>query len=310
MGSTLFIHARASISVATASEALTTHGITLVTDDDARYPLLLKKSFDPPVVLFVRGTLPASDTMAIGVVGSRGMTAYGNRIVDLLVPPLARAGLAVISGLALGVDGAAHRAVIAAGGCTVAVLGSGIDAPTLYPREHRTLADEIVASGGAVVSEYPPGTQAARHRFPERNRVIAGWSAGVLVVEAREGSGALITAKFALEEGREVFAVPGPITSPNAYGPHMLIARGACLATNAATVLQTLGIEPAAEISTPALDERETKLFTALDDEPQHIDALAQALQLDIAEAAGTLALMEMRGIVRNVGMMHYVRVK
>lgn len=280
----------------------------VVTEADETYPKLLRGTVDAPIALFCRGTLPAPDLPAIAVVGSRSMTPYGMQVTEMIVPSLARAGLLILSGLARGIDGEAHRATIATHGTTIAVVGSGIDHAVLYPREHRRLSDEIVASGGAVVSEYPPGTAPARHHFPARNRILAGWALGVLVIEARIQSGALITARFAADDGREVFAVPGPITSSTSAGPHALISAGAALASDAKIILDILGFPSEEKTVTPKLEGLEASLFNLLRTEPVHIDTLADTLSLDIATCAGTLTLMELRGIIKNIGGMRYIK--
>lgn len=286
----------------------TVNAIGQITRDDPRYPALLSKIYHPPKTLYLSGELPPADAICFAVVGTRTMTPYGKQITHEVVTELVRHGIVIVSGLALGIDGEAHRAAVQAGGRTVAVLGSGIDDASIYPRTHRGLARQIVGSRGAVISEYPPGTPPTKYSFPERNRIIAGMSVGVLVIEAREGSGALITAQFALDEGREVFAVPGPVTSPTSYGPHLLISRGASLVTNGRDILEVLGITPKQSAPAPPLEGIEARIFAALTREPQHIDALADATKLDIATLIATLAVMEMKGIVRNVGGMRFVQ--
>lgn len=284
-------------------------GVRLLTIDDADYPQLLREVHDPPPVLYIKGELLASDRWAVAVVGTRRITSYGRQVVERLVPELARAGLTIVSGLARGVDGVAHRVALEAGGRTIAVLGSGLD--RIYPAEHSALARDIAASG-AVVSEFPLGTPPDALNFPRRNRIISGLAMGTLVVEAGEASGALITADFALEQGREVFAVPGSILSAASAGPNRLIQEGAKLVTCAQDILEELNISAAAqqEMVREALPENETEahLLRLMGSEPRHIDELGRAAGLPAAEVSSALTLMELKGLVRQVGGMNYVR--
>lgn len=284
-------------------------GVRLLTIDDADYPQLLREVHDPPPVLYIKGELLASDRWAVAVVGTRRVTSYGRQVVERLVAELARAGLTIVSGLARGVDGVAHRVALEAGGRTIAVLGSGLD--RIYPAEHSALARDIAASG-AVVSEFPLGTPPDALNFPRRNRIISGLAMGTLVVEAGEASGALITADFALEQGREVFAVPGSILSAASAGPNRLIQEGAKLVTCAQDILEELNISAAAqqEVVREALPENETEahLLRLMGSEPRHIDELGRAAGLPAAEVSSALTLMELKGLVRQVGGMNYVR--
>lgn len=282
--------------------------IDTITQNDQNYPALLAKIYGPPKQLYIRGTLPPADSLYFAVVGTRLMSPYGKQVTHEIVRELARAGVVVVSGLALGIDGEAHRAALEVNGRTIAVLGSGIDRASVYPPEHRGLADQIVESGGAVLSEYPPETTPTKYSFPERNRIIAGMSVGVLVVEAKEKSGALITAQFALDEGREVCAIPGPITGETSRGPNALIATGARLVTGAPDILELLGMKEAPRRTAPKLEPTETIIWNALSREPIHIDALVAATKLDIAALTSTLAIMEINGLVKNLGGMHFIR--
>lgn len=304
-----FVTTRRSIDPEKIWETITREQLQIITPHDQNYPSLLAKIYDPPAILFYRGTLPDPESMAFGVVGTRLITPYGKQVVDEIVPVLTKQGLVIVSGLALGIDGAAHEATIASGGVTVAVLGSGLDRASVYPGHHRHLADQIIDSGGAVMTEYPPGSLPTKYHFPARNRIIAGLSIGVLVVEAKEGSGSLITARFALDEGREVFAVPGSITNPTSQGPHELIKLGATLTTCAEDILQALHLssnEPAKTL--PVLEGAEAVIYSKLSREPQHIDDLAEMVALDISTLTGTLALMELKGLVKNIGSMRFVK--
>ncbi|MDD5295073.1 MAG: DNA-processing protein DprA, partial [Patescibacteria group bacterium] len=201
--------------------------IKIMAITDKSYPALLNEIYNPPPLIYYKGELDLKNDFTLAVVGTRKFTAYGEQITDYLVKDLAANGLTIASGLALGIDSLAHLATLATGGKTIAVLGSGLDRENIYPSQNRYLADKIIASGGAIMSELPLGTPPLRHNFPQRNRLISGLSLGTLVIEAGEKSGALITAAYALEQNREVFAVPGHIHSPVSAGPNKLIKEGA-----------------------------------------------------------------------------------
>jgi DNA processing protein len=277
--------------------------------DDGTYPALLREIADPPPVLYLKGGLLAADRWAVAVVGTRRMTAYGRQVTERLVGELARSGVTIVSGLARGVDALAHRAALEAGGRTLAVLGSGLD--RVYPTEHAGLAREIVERG-AVISEFPLGTPPDALNFPRRNRIISGLSMGTLVVEAGETSGALITADFALEQGRDVFAVPGSILSPASAGPNRLIQEGAKLVASAQDILEELNLTAVAqhEAAREALpgNETEAALLRLLSSEPLHVDELGRTSALPVAQVSSALTMMELKGLVRQVGGMNYVR--
>ena len=284
-------------------------GAKVVTWDDAAYPEQLGHIPDPPPVLYIRGNLLPTDRFAVAVVGTRRVTAYGRQVAERLVADLARAGVTIVSGLARGTDAVAHRAALQAGGRTLAVLGSGLD--RIYPTEHAGLAREIERQG-ALISEFPPGTPPDALNFPRRNRIISGLSMGTLVVEAGETSGALITADFALEQGREVFAVPGSILSPASIGPNRLIQDGAKLVRGAQDVLEELNVsaivqQEAVREVLPG-NETEAALLRLLGGEPRHIDELGRAAALPVAEVSSALTMLELKGLVRQVGGMNYVR--
>jgi DNA processing protein len=284
------------------------HAIDILTDADPVYPRMLAEIHDPPSVLFVRGRLIPDDALAVAIVGSRHATHYGLTQAEQLAGSLARAGLTVVSGLARGIDAAAHRGALAAGGRTVAVLGSGL--LNLYPPEHGALADEVAAHG-ALVSEAPPHSPPLAGAFPQRNRIISGLSLGVIVVEASTQSGALISARHAMEQGREVFAVPGRIDNRLARGCHRLIRDGAKLVETVDDVLEELGplVGPITkadgqEVRSPAelqLNELETAVLAALGDEPTTIDALVTASRLSVPQVLATLSVLEMRRLVRRL---------
>ncbi len=284
------------------------HGIRLLTSDQPAYPHALKEIHDPPGVLFLRGTLLPGDALAIAIVGTRHATHYGLRQAERLAGSLARAGLTIVSGLARGIDAAAHRAALAAGGRTIAVLAAGV--LNIYPPEHQTLAEEIAAQG-ALLSESPPDGQMLAGMFPQRNRLISGLSLGVIVVEAGDRSGALITARHALEQGREVFAVPGSVENRNSRGCHRLIRDGAKLVESPDDVLEELGhlvqaaVRPnGQEIHHPAellLNEIEQQVLGAIRCEATAIDEIVSATGLGVPQVLSTLSVLEMRRLVRRL---------
>ncbi len=283
-------------------------GLTVLTWDDEAYPVNLRRIDSPPPVLFMRGELLAEDEWAIGIVGTRRATAYGRECALRLSTDLARAGVTIVSGLARGIDAVAHEAALSAGGRTLAVLGNGLD--SVYPPEHRQLASRI-AQQGALLSEQPLGMEPEARNVPARNRIISGLSLGVIVVEGDWSSGAVITAKQALEQGREVFAVPGSILSPASQGPNRLIQEGATPVMNANNVLEALNLTKVAQQSaarqTLPTDPIEAKLYGLLSAEPRHVDELRREANLPISEITSTLALMELKGLVRQTGGMQYV---
>lgn len=282
-------------------EKLVKENIWIVEEHDERYPPALREIPAPPVLLYGKGDLRQLANM-IGIVGSRKPTAYGLEATDAITRDLASSGIGIISGLALGIDGRAHEAAINTEGYTIAVLGSGIDNPSLFPQEHRSLARHIYEARGAVISEYAPGTPALKEHFPQRNRIISGISRGVLVIEARERSGALITAHFALEQNRDVFALPGSVFSSSSYGPHALIRQGALLITNAKDILEEWGIEYNKKGNVAlSLKEEEQTLFELLD-EPLTLDALKEKTKLPTPVIMASLSFLELKGIIKNLG--------
>jgi len=285
------------------------NNIEKITLEDNGYPKILKEIHDPPKTLYIRGNFSKQDKIAIGVVGTRGYTSYGKRATEDIAGSLAETGITIISGLAKGIDAFAHKAALDRGGRTIAVLGSAVDANSVYPSCNRKLADKI-EKNGAVISEYPSGIKSERWFFPQRNRIISGLSLGILVIEAPEKSGALITAMQAVEQNREVFAIPGPIYSQNSVGTNKLIQMGAKLVTCANDILE--------ELNLPLLEEKKKKfkpenkweeiLFNILDKEPIHIDEITKKSNLDTGLVSSTLITLELRGIVRNQGGGYYFR--
>lgn len=275
------------------------------------FPKRLNHLHHPPPLLFLRGDPSLLDAAAVAVVGSRKASEYGRGMARAMGEGLARSGVAVVSGLALGIDGAAHRGALAAGGGTIAVLGCGPD--VAHPPSHRRLFQDILGRG-LVVSEFLPGEAPLPHHFPRRNRLIAGLSKAVVVVEAARRSGALITVEHALEIGRDVFAVPGSVGRAQSEGVHALIRDGAGLVTSAHDVLLGTGLadalpEARSRDRTPSgLDARQRALWDALEAEPDHIDILARRACMDVATAAAALSVMEVHGWVRRAPGLRFAR--
>jgi len=283
-------------------------GVQVLTWEDNAYPSPLRHIHSPPPVLYVKGELRPEDEWAVAVVGTRRATVYGKEATRALVGDLARNGVTIISGLARGIDAQAHQAALQAGGRTIAVCGSGVD--IIYPPEHKKLAQAIVENG-ALVSEYALGTPPEGSNFPPRNRIISGLSLGVIIVEAGVTSGALITADYAAEQGREVFAVPGNIFQRGSQGTNKLIQQGAKLVLSVEDVLEELNlttISQQAEVRA-AIPENETEslLLQHISYEPIHVDEIGRQSGLSIAQVTSTLAMMELKGMVRQVGGMNYV---
>ncbi|MEI7512366.1 MAG: DNA-processing protein DprA [Candidatus Uhrbacteria bacterium] len=279
------------------------HPIEYIEASDPRFPPLLKHLSDPPKGLFVRGNL--KDQPAISMVGTRRCSSYGRRATVEIVSGIVANGLGVISGLALGIDGEAHKAALDSGGYTIAVLATGIDDDTIYPREHLRLAHRILENGGALVSEYPPMSPSFKYAFPKRNRIIAGFTPATIVVEATPDSGSLITARLALEENREVLAVPGPIFSETSIGCHELIKLGAKPCTSAEDIMSVLKLDRP-ELMTAArshmpLTPDESVLLGELS-QARHIDELSAALSLQIGRLSGLLSFLELKGYVQHEG--------
>lgn len=288
-------------------------GAVALTLDDPDYPALLRELPDAPPVLYVKGYLADSDRWSVAVVGTRRASVYGRDMTYQLIPPLVQAGITIVSGLALGIDAAAHKATLDAGGRTIAVLGCGID--QIYPPEHRQLASAVMEHG-ALITEFPPGTPPEGKNFPVRNRIISGLTLGVLVVEAPPGSGALVTADFAAEQGRDVFCVPGNVTSKNSIGPNQLIQSGAKLVLNAQDIMDELNLTPTTIQTRTEIREVapgspvEATLLHCLGDEPLHIDDICQIAGLPITQVSSALALMELKGMVRRLDGMQFSRAR
>jgi DNA processing protein len=283
-------------------------GIRVLTWEDPDYPSLLRHIHNPPALLYVLGELKPEDEWSVAVVGTRRASVYGQEATRRLAGDLAASGITIVSGLARGIDTQAHKAALEAGGRTIAVLGHGLD--RVYPAENRKLAQDIIKHG-ALVTEYALSVPPEGGNFPARNRIISGLSLGTLVVEAGEGSGALITADFAVEQGREVFAVPGNIFHRGAAGTNRLIQQGAKAVTCVEDILEELNLTMVAQHrEVQAIvpeNETEALLLKHLSEEPIHVDELKRESGLPITTVSSTLALMELKGMVRQVGGMNYV---
>ncbi|MFP3880190.1 MAG: DNA-processing protein DprA [Dehalococcoidia bacterium] len=299
---------RSRMSLDDEMEKLERHGVKVVVCEDPSYPSRLKEIYDYPPVLYVKGNLPAQDAPCLAVVGTRRPTIYGRQVAEDIVTDLVHSKITIVSGLARGIDSVAHRAALDAGGKTIAVFASGLD--IIYPRENARLAEAIVEHG-ALLSEHPLGVKPKPESFPLRNRIMSGLSLGVLVVEAGERSGALITAHQAIEQNREVFAVPGSILSPVSQGTNRLIQEGAKLVCSHTDILQelnlTLIVEQAEMREFSPANDIEAAILGQLGSEPNHIDEICRRSGLTMPEVSSTLAMLELRGIARQVGNMNYV---
>lgn len=304
------VQQRNGIDPQTYYEGIKKNGIHAVCFEDEQYPSLLKEISNPPYVLFYRGRLPDASMELIGVVGTRNLTNYGTHITPRIASDLTQNGYGIVSGLARGIDTLAHRACLDRNGIAIAVLGTGVDDASIYPSQNRALAHRIIEQNGCVVSEYAPGTSVQAYHFPARNRIISGLCRGVIVIEAAERSGALITARHALDQNRDVFAVPGPIYNPMSAGPHALIKQGAIPITSSADVCDHYDRTIDTGLTRTKIsgeNDNERTLLRHLSHEPQSIDELCRMCDLDTKVVASTLMVMEMKRMVRNVGTMRYV---
>ena len=289
-------------------EKLEKSGINVLTCRDTDYPARLKEIYDYPPVIYYKGSFLPIDEWCVAVVGTRRATVYGKQVTEEIVTDLARNKITIVSGLARGIDTVAHRSALEAGGRSLAVFANGLD--IVYPAENTGLAHSIIEQG-AVISEYPPGTRPRAEYFPRRNRILSGLSLGVLVAEAGETSGAMITARMALEQNREVFAVPGSILSAVSRGTNSLIQEGAKLIRDYTDVLEELNLKTVThqmemKEALPGSDT-ENLLIRELSAEPVHIDEVCQKSGLPVSTVSSTLAMMELKGMVRQIGTMNYV---
>lgn len=305
-----FISLRQGLNLKQQQDQLNAEGIFLISYRDQTYPKLLLETHGFPVLLYARGRIQTNDELCLAVVGTRKISNYGRLVVPELVTPLCEAGLVIVSGLAYGVDALAHQTAVKLGRRTIAVLGGGLDKRSVYPQNHLLLAEEILKTGGALLSEYPPSTPCLKHHFISRNRIISGLAMGTLVIECGASSGSLITARHALEQNRNVYAVPGNIYSPESEGPNNLIKLGAKPVTQAKDILEDLNL-PTAKLhnenqkifnETP----EENLILKTLAQKPLTIDELIKLSGLPAAEANSALTFLEMKGRIRNLGCQQY----
>lgn len=303
-----FVRARDDLDLEAELGRVHKAGFTLLTLGDSEFPADLREIDSPPIVLYIWGEIRPEDRLAAAIVGTRRATPYGKAVAREFAAGLAVSGVTIVSGLARGIDGIAHQAAVEVGGRTIAVLGSGVD--QIYPPEHRKLASAIVQNG-AVISDYPLGTRPEGGNFPPRNRIISGLSLAVVVVQAGKRSGALITANFAADQGKDVFGVPGRIYDRGSQGTNRLISQGAFPATSVDDVLEVLNLDAIARAAPKQAalpkNEAERQVLEALSAKPIHIDELSARCELPISELAACLSMLELRGQARQVGGMHYV---
>jgi DNA processing protein len=292
-------------------ETLARQNIKILIKEDPDYPRYLREIQQPPPVIYLRGNLVIEDDWAVAIVGTRRVTHYGKQIAEQFAKTLAEHHITVVSGLARGIDGVAHQAALNSGGRSIAVLGSGVD--KIYPPEHKLLAQKMMDQG-AIISDYPPGTPPESSNFPPRNRIISGISRAVIVIEAGIKSGALITADFAVDQGREVYAVPGNINSIQSKGTNQLIQNGARPLTDIRDLLTDLQVELIQEHQefrkqSPS-GKTESVLYSLLNDQPIHVDEIIQKAELSVSEVTAQLTVMELKGMVRHVGGMKYIKIR
>lgn len=279
------------------------HGIKQISIEDENYPAELKKTKNAPKILYYRGVLPQKDDKLFAIVGTRHCSPYGQQIALKISGELADEGLVVVSGMAPGIDTFSHRAVIEKRKRTIAVLGTGLDEKSIYPKTNLDLSKKIIEYGGCLISELPEGTNGSKFTFPRRNRIISGLSLAVLVIEAKEKSGSLITADYAKKQGKKLFAVPGPIYSLNSAGPNKLIKSGAKLIENTNDILNELGLKQnRIQLKFEAENNEEKLILEALKEEALYVDKIIEKTKLNASLVATTLALMEISGKIRSLG--------
>ncbi len=291
--------------------------IEIIKKSSRNYPEILKEIPDAPKQLYVRGSLPKDHNLNFAIVGTRAASDYGRTLAFKIAKELAELGFNIVSGLALGIDTQAHLGALEGKGKTTAVMGSAIDDNSIYPSENLNLVKKIISLGGAVISEYEPGTKSEIWFFPERNRIISGLSRGVLVVEAPEKSGALITARAALEQNREVFAIPGSIFSKNSCGTNNLIKSGAKMVTTVDDILEELNLTDLKTVSLRDISRREKKeklnpeeqlILGIIEKEPIQIDKICKISEMAAGQVLSIVSVLEIRGIIKNIGGSKFVK--
>lgn len=306
-----FLWERNSISPEKEFDTLKKEGVDIITIENDEYPALLREIHNPPYLLYIRGRVECLQRPMVAIVGSRKCTTYGKQATRSLAQDLASAGITVVSGLALGIDAIAHRGALDAGGLTAAVLGSSVERTGITPYSNAVLGEDIIRFGGIILSEYPVPTAPSAGTFPARNRIMAGISAGTLVIEAAERSGSLITANHALENNRDVFAVPGSIFSPQSVGTNSLIRRGAKVVTCVQDILEELSLnvddKPVEPVRLPQTKEEEI-IIKIMGSETLHVDRIIKLSKLKASTVLSALAIMEMDGMLKDVGGSNYIR--
>ena len=288
-------------------------GVNILTINDNEYPSSLKTIYDPPHVLYVKGKTMENDAIAVAIVGSRSPTTYGKLVTEKISMELSVRGVTIVSGMARGIDSIAHKSAIAGGGRTIAVLGCGLN--VIYPPENFKLMDEII-NHGAVISEFPMSARPDKMNFPQRNRIISGLSLGTLIIEAAEKSGSLITARHAIEQGREVFAIPGSINSPKSKGANRLIKSGAKLVEGAEDIIDEFPSDVRSFLRTPEKENKEDynligdekHIFSLIDTESRHIDTIVEHSNLPVSVVSGILVKLELKGLVRQISGKMFIR--
>lgn len=284
--------------------------IKVILISDPNYPILLKQISDPPALLYYKGILPTTHSKLLAMVGSRKTTDYSKTVSLNIAKQLAKAGVCLVSGLARGVDSIAHKSCVAQNTKTIAVVANGLGAKEIYPAENKNLAEQIINTGGCLISEYPVNTQPEKYFFPERNRIIAGMTEGTLVTSAPLGSGTLITAYSALDENREVFAIPGPITDPLYEGSNGLLKRGAHVVTESTDIFNVLNWEVAPEKENiPNLEGTEKTVYDLLTRQPLHIDEIINLSTINGQNIIAAITILELKGYIKDVGGKRYVKI-
>ncbi len=304
-----FLSWKEKVDEAALEKVLAKETIHTVFFTDEDYPPLLREIHDPPLCLFVRGSLK-DIVYPIAVVGTRKSSAYGRQVSEEIIKDLVSCNMTIVSGLALGIDGISHEATLKEQGKTIAVLGCAVDKNTIYPAVHSQLAEKIIESGGALISEYPPYTKSTVYSFPRRNRIIAGMTLGTLVIEAQASSGSLITAQCALEYNREVFAIPQNIYASSAAGPNNLIKMGAHPVTESEDILNIFNLQKPILLENKqqiGSNAEETLVLQTLSREPTHIDTLIKNINMSTSSVISTLTILEIKGKVRNLGNQNYI---
>lgn len=307
----IFLQHRETLNLYKENKMLTQENIQLLNFREPLYPKLLLETPALPPLLYIKGDMRNAEELMLAVVGTRKITNYGRTAVPLILEPLVKTGLTIVSGLAFGVDAAAHMVAVQQGARTIAILGCGLDEKSLYPKEHQYLASQILENGGALISEHPPGRPALKQNFVARNRIISGMSVATLVIECGLKSGALITARHALDQNRQVYAIPGPIYSPESQGPNNLLKMGAKCVSSAEDILNDLNIQP--ETMSVANDKsgdttpEEQKLLDLIGFEPISIDEIIKQTQFEAGVVGACLTLLEIKGRVKNLGAQQYI---